>query len=195
LRLPYSTGISAPFSALPEYLGRIIENLEGGTKRVAAVCTDSAANMRKMRRLLTADKKFHHILDLPCTMHQFSLLMGSILAFKAFSNLIRRVTVVVQFFRASHRPGAYLKVCLMSCTHLRPQEVLGPLCNRYRPISLPLNQDKARESRRSGTLETPNKTRFTSVYNCLASAYKHQDDIKAVVEAHQNLIKQGEKKN
>ena len=79
-----------------------------GAAKIAACVTDSAVNMVAACNKCQANPAFSHILFLPCFMHAFSLLIGSILGHEHARQLVAQASKLVTYFRSSHRPLEFL---------------------------------------------------------------------------------------
>lgn len=80
-----------------------------GRERVAALCTDNAANMVLMRNLVVKTPSLTHIVEYRCMMHSFSLLIGSILGHEWSKELVANAQLLVCYFRAAHKPLGLLR--------------------------------------------------------------------------------------
>ena len=79
-----------------------------GAKKVVAVCTDGAANMKKARELVVAEPDCSHIFNLRCAMHCYSLFLGDMMSSQWARGIIERAQRLVTHIRASHLPQARL---------------------------------------------------------------------------------------
>lgn len=79
-----------------------------GPRRVGAICTDNAANMKKARQIVVDTPEFHHIQQYPCMMHGFSLLIGSLLGHPWAADRVSSCQPIVSYFRSSTQCYALL---------------------------------------------------------------------------------------
>lgn len=95
-----------------------------GAAKIAACVTDSAANMVSAKNKAESNPAMSHIVFLPCFMHAFSLLIGSLLGHAHARSVISKASKLVTFFRSSHRPMEFLS---------SSAKQLGIKCSLQRP--------------------------------------------------------------
>ena len=137
-----------------------------GQSRVAAVCTDSAANMMKGRRLFTEERAYKHILDLRCQLHGFNLLFAGFFVdagprregHPQGKRTIKQAQAIVTFFGASHIPADLLRA------------------------------KAALHGKRRQALVTSNQTRMVSNYLMLVSVLELEVELQAVHKENPKLF-------
>jgi hypothetical protein len=80
-----------------------------GLKKISAVVSDNASNMKKGRSIFTKKDGCKHILDVRCFMHAFGLTMGSVMGHDEIKLLVTETQQLVTFFRNSHLPKEKLE--------------------------------------------------------------------------------------
>ncbi|CAN0256161.1 unnamed protein product, partial [Phaeothamnion confervicola] len=133
-----------------------------GPRKVAAICTDGASNMRKGRDLFVQQEEHKHILDVRCQLHGFNLLFGSVFAAPnpekpelgvwepQGKDVMHMGQHIITFFNASHIP-----------------------CEKLRQAATSFGYSTT-------ALATSNKTRFTSNFTALDSVIKLEAPLQLV---------------
>ena len=122
--------------------------LDIGAEKLAACVTDSPSAMVSARKKVEQQSQLSHVMFLPCFMHQFSLLIGSILGHQHAKDTIASASKLVNYFRSSHRPlealqtiakGLGIKTSLQRPNATRFTSVFLML-NSVQQLEQPLNQ-------------------------------------------------------
>lgn len=77
-------------------------------ERVNCIATDTCATMKLMWSHVEQHSKMKHVFFVPCNSHGLQLLLGDILKFPYFSEVIRQAQLIVTTFRASNKEMAVL---------------------------------------------------------------------------------------
>jgi len=91
-----------------EYLSSVIEKVinEIGVDRVSAIVSDNASNVKKARELI--QNKFQNIENVRCIAHCINLIACDIVKENFGDRLLRRVNILVTFFKSSHQANSIL---------------------------------------------------------------------------------------
>lgn len=88
-----------------EFLSKEIKDVINsiGSKRIAAIVSDNAANVRKAREIIV--NEFPSIQNVRCIAHCINLLAGDIVKHKFADNLLKKVNTLVAFFKNTALSG------------------------------------------------------------------------------------------
>ena len=76
-----------------------------GPKRISAIVSDNAANVKKARKIIT--EEYPKIENIRCVSHCVNLIVCDIANHTFAEYLLRRVNILASFFRNSHIAGKY----------------------------------------------------------------------------------------
>lgn len=123
-----------------------------GAAKIAACVTDSPSNMVSARKKAEAHPALSHVIYLPCFMHQFSLLIGSILGHAHAKDTVAQASKLVNYFRASQRPLEALHTIARG-TNIR-STLQRPNATRFTSVYTLLNSVKQLEQPLKTLVET-----------------------------------------
>lgn len=92
-----------------EYLAEEIIKVikEVGPRKVAAVCTDNAANMQKAWKIINS--KYEHIQCYGCAAHTLNLIFSDVGKLKTAQKVMQECTSITKAIKRSHKLSALLR--------------------------------------------------------------------------------------
>jgi hypothetical protein len=112
-----------------DFVESVIEEIE--SSRVAAVCTDSASNMRLMRQIVTDN--FPHVSSIDCVVHQLNLMCADILKLESFQKVVDKGGKITAFVRSSTKASAYLRLATTGAQNYR--QLASPGTTRFASVT------------------------------------------------------------
>jgi hypothetical protein len=96
------------FSHTAEYLASVIEQIikKIGADRISAIVSDNASNVKNARKLI--QEKFPRIENVRCVAHSINLIACDIVKESFGDKLLRRINILVTFFKSSHQANSKL---------------------------------------------------------------------------------------
>ena len=94
-----------------------------GPKKVAAICTDNAENMRVSRELIVADRKYRHIVEIryACQQYGFSDVSAVLLLCQPCCQVFARI-VILQVHDAHLQPLHWVNAGSPFCNQAEQQQ-------------------------------------------------------------------------
>ena len=111
-----------------------------GPNKISAIVSDNATNIAAARSEISS--KYPTIMNLKCIAHCFNFISQDIIKIPFAERLLRRCSIVVSFFKASHIAGSLLRDAI------EEKKIQG------------------------GTLKTYVKTRWSTTYDCVNSVLR-----------------------
>ncbi len=100
---------------LAQQIQSILDNI--GAQKFAGIVTDAGSNVHAARNLLS--EKFPHILNIRCIAHSLNLITKDLMKHTFAKRIIQWCTVIVTYFKKSHRPKELLDL------KIQEKQILG----------------------------------------------------------------------
>lgn len=122
---------------------------EVGPEHINAICTDTASNMLAAAKIVVSSHE--HIYPIKCALHSVNLLIQDILKINVLADTIKKMTMMVKWFKYQHAPYSELQS--------KQKHLLG----------------------KTVALSLPVVTRWHSNLNCMNSLLTSKDSLKSVI--------------
>ncbi|GES94625.1 ribonuclease H-like domain-containing protein [Rhizophagus clarus] len=98
-----------------EFLAEIIEEIidKFGPAKFSAIVTDSGANIRNARQIIT--EKYKNILNVRCMAHAINLISKDICSTSFANQILTKCNTIITYFKKSHQGGSALKEAAKVC--------------------------------------------------------------------------------
>ncbi|GES85533.1 ribonuclease H-like domain-containing protein [Rhizophagus clarus] len=98
-----------------KFLAEIIEEIidKFGPAKFSAIVTDSGANIRNARQIIT--EKYKNILNVRCMAHAINLISKDICSTSFANRILTKCNTIVTYFKKSHQGGSALKEAAKVC--------------------------------------------------------------------------------